>query len=50
MWGTGEDGKPTPGNEGKAQSVHNFKRSVALLQTSYKDLSGQDVPGATIMK
>jgi hypothetical protein len=28
----------------------NFKRSVALLQLSYKDLTGQDVPGATLMK
>jgi hypothetical protein len=36
--------------EGKASAIHNFKRSVALLQASYKDLTGNDVPGATIMK
>ena len=40
----------TPGNEGKAQAIHNFKRSVTLLQLSYKDLTGKDVPGATLMK
>ena len=36
--------------EGKAAAMHNFKRSVALLQSSYKDLTGKDVPNATIMK
>jgi Cytochrome c554 and c-prime/Doubled CXXCH motif (Paired_CXXCH_1) len=36
--------------EGKAAAIHNFKRSVNLLQLSYKDLTGKDVPGATIMK
>jgi hypothetical protein len=36
--------------EGKAAAIHNFKRSVALLQASYKDLTGKDVPNATIMK
>jgi len=36
--------------EGKAAAVHNFKRSVALLQASYKDLTGKDVPNATLMK
>ncbi len=46
MWGT-ETGN---GNEGKAQAIHNFKRAVELLQLSYKDLTGNDVPGATIMK
>ncbi|MBI5876089.1 MAG: hypothetical protein HZB53_00440 [Chloroflexi bacterium] len=45
MWGaaTGE------GNQGKAQAMHNFKRAVQLLQMSYKDLTGKDVPGATLM-
>ena len=38
------------GSEGKAAAIHNFKRSVALLQISYKDLTGSDVPGATLMK
>lgn len=46
MWGT-ETGN---GNEGKAQTEHNFKRAVMLLQLSYKDLTGSDVPGATLMK
>jgi hypothetical protein len=46
MWGT-ETGN---GNEGKAQAIHNFKRSVALLQLSYKDLTGADIAGATLMK
>jgi hypothetical protein len=50
MWGTGADGKPTPGNEGKAQAVHNFKRSVALLQASLKDLTGSLPAGMTEMK
>jgi hypothetical protein len=46
MWGeeTGD------GNQGKAQAMHNFKRAVMLLQLSYKDLTGKDVPGATLMK
>ncbi|MBI4671221.1 MAG: hypothetical protein HY741_06080 [Chloroflexi bacterium] len=46
MWGE-ETGN---GNEGKAQAMHNFKRAVMLLQLSYKDLTGKDVPGATLMK
>ncbi len=46
MWGVGEDGKPTAGGEGKAAAIHNFKRSIMLLQLSYKDLTGQDVPNA----
>jgi len=50
MWGTGADGKPAPGNEGKAQAVHNFKRAVALLQLSIKDLTGSLPAGATEMK
>lgn len=45
MWGEGSEG-----NQGKAQAIHNFKRSVMLLQMSYKDLTGKDVPGATLMK
>lgn len=46
MWGE-ETGN---GNEGKAQAIHNFNRAVQLLQLSYKDLTGKDVPGATLMK
>jgi hypothetical protein len=46
MWGE-ETGN---GNEGKAQAMHNFKRAVMLLQLAYKDLAGEDVPGATLMK
>ncbi len=45
MWGEGG-----PGGEGEGSTIHNFKRSVALLQLSYKDLTGQDVPKATILK
>jgi len=45
MWGAAG-----PGNEGKAQAIHNFKRAVMLLQLSYKDLTGKDVPGATLIK
>ncbi|HEX9074777.1 MAG TPA: multiheme c-type cytochrome [Anaerolineae bacterium] len=46
MWGpdTGN------GNEGKAAAIHNFKRSVALLQLSIKDLTGSLPAGATEMK
>lgn len=40
MWGTAANGTLTPGQEGKAQAIHNFKRSVALLQLSLKDLTG----------
>jgi hypothetical protein len=50
MWGTGADGKPTPGQEGKAQAIHNFKRTVALLQLSLKDLTGSLPSGMTEMK
>ena len=35
MWGAAG-----PGNQGAAASIHNFKRSVALLQLSIKDLTG----------
>ena len=45
MWG--EHGK---GNEGAAAAIHNFKRSVALLQFSYRDLTGQPVPKAAVVK
>ncbi|HEX9015701.1 MAG TPA: multiheme c-type cytochrome [Chloroflexota bacterium] len=38
------------GTNGVASAVHNFKRSVALLQYSYKDLTGKDVPGATLVQ
>ena len=38
------------GSDGKGAAIHNFKRSVMLLQLSYKDLTGKDVPNATIMK
>ncbi len=46
MWGTDTG----DGGQGKAAAIHNFKRSVQLLQLSYKDLTGSDVPGATLMK
>ncbi|MBI5301592.1 MAG: hypothetical protein HY868_05600 [Chloroflexi bacterium] len=46
MWGT-DTGN---GNEGKAQAMHNFKRSVALLQLSLKDLNGSLPAGMTEMK
>ena len=46
MWGT-DTGN---GNEGKAQAIHNFKRSVALLQLSLKDLTGSLPSGLTEMK
>jgi hypothetical protein len=45
MWGEGG-----PGNQGSAAAIHNFNRSVALLQLSYRDLTGQDVPNAALMK
>jgi hypothetical protein len=46
MWGTDTG----DGNQGKAQAVHNFKRTVALLQLSLKDLTGSLPAGATEMK
>ncbi len=45
MWGPAG-----PGNEGKAAAVHNFKRSVALLQASLKDLTGSLPAGMAEMK
>ena len=45
MWGA-----EGAGNEGAAQTIHNFKRSVWLLQQSYQDLTGKPVPGATAMQ
>ncbi|MHB0870972.1 MAG: hypothetical protein ACYC66_08655 [Chloroflexota bacterium] len=38
------------GRDGKDNAIHNFKRSVALLQLSHKDLTGRDVPNAALMK
>jgi hypothetical protein len=35
------------GMDGRAAAVHNYNRSIALLQVSYKQLMGRDVPGAT---
>jgi hypothetical protein len=46
MWGA-ETGN---GNEGKAAAVHNFKRSVSLLQLSLKDLTGSLPTGMTELK
>ncbi len=46
MWGT-ETGN---GNQGKAAAIHNFKRSVALIQLSIKDLSGSLPTGMTELK
>ena len=34
--------------EGKASTIHNYARSVGLLQISYMKLTGKDVPNATI--
>ena len=38
------------GSDGKANAIHNFKRSINLLQLSYKDIMGKDVPNATILQ
>jgi cytochrome c554/c'-like protein len=35
---------------GRAAAVHNLRRAVMLLQLSYKDLTGQDVPGAALLR
>ena len=35
--------------EGKAAAIHNFDRSVGLLQVSFLKLTGQDVPNATLL-
>ncbi|MCL4487353.1 MAG: cytochrome c family protein [Chloroflexi bacterium] len=45
MWGSAG-----PGNEGKAAAIHNFKRSVSLLQLSIKDLTGGLPEGMTELK
>ncbi len=37
-----------PGGEGKAAAIHNFKRSVALLQLSIKDLNGGSLPAGMV--
>jgi hypothetical protein len=37
-------------SDGKAAAIHNFKRSVMLVQLAYKDLTGKDMPNATLMK
>ncbi len=37
------------GGNGKASSIHNFQRSVALLQLTIAKLSGKDLPNATIL-
>ncbi|MBI2953441.1 MAG: hypothetical protein HYY30_03945 [Chloroflexi bacterium] len=37
-------------SDGSGAAIHNFKRSVMLLQLSYKDLAGREVPNAAIMK
>lgn len=50
MWSADATGKIVPGNEGKAQAVHNFKRAVMLLQLSIKDLTGSMPAGAVEMK
>jgi hypothetical protein len=44
MWSGAE-----PGNQGRASAIHNFRRSVALLQLAYRDLTGADIPGAEIL-
>jgi hypothetical protein len=49
MWGQDEESNPTEGQAGAPNAIHNFKRSVALLQLAYKDLTGQDVPNAEIL-
>ncbi len=46
MWGT-ETGN---GGEGKAAAIHNFKRTVSLLQLSIKDLTGSLPSGMTELK
>jgi hypothetical protein len=46
MWGAEGDG-----NQGAAAAIHNFKRSVSLLQLSIKDLNGGKLPdGMTELK
>jgi hypothetical protein len=50
MWTAGADGKIVPGNEGKSQAAHNFKRSCALLQLSLKDLGATPAGAADCTK
>ena len=38
------------GGMGRAATIHNFDRAVELLQLSYKALTGNDVPNATLIK
>jgi hypothetical protein len=35
--------------EGKSAAIHNFDRSVGLLQVSIMELTGEDVPNATLL-
>jgi hypothetical protein len=35
--------------DGKAATIHNFDRSVGLLQVSYMKLTGKDVPNAALL-
>jgi hypothetical protein len=35
--------------QGAAAAIHNFDRSVGLLQVSYAKLTGQDTPNATLL-
>lgn len=37
------------GEDGKVSAIHNFRRSVALLQLSYQDLTGREVPRAALV-
>ena len=50
MWAADASGNISGGNEGKAAAIHNFKRSVALLQLAIKDLTGALPGGMTEMK
>jgi len=50
MWHGDASGKIVPGNEGKAQAMHNFKRSCALLQLSLKDLGALPTAAADCTK
>ena len=33
---------------GGSQGIHNTARAVMLLQAAYRDLTGEDVPGADL--
>ncbi len=50
MWHADSSGKIVPGNEGKSQAAHNFKRSCALLQLSLKDLGATPAGAADCTK